>query len=92
MPARAYDNTVYVAVCNQIGNNGRGIEFGGVAFICNAQGEVVSKARTQDQDEMVIADLRGADLYADRRDPGPFFRHFRRPEMYRTWADKVEKK
>lgn len=92
MPARAYDNTVYVAVCNQIGNNGRGIEFGGVAFICNAQGEVVSKARTQDQDEMVIADLRGADLYADRRDPGPFFRHFRRPEMYRTWADKVGNK
>ena len=89
MPARAYDNTVYLAVCNQIGDNGRGIGFGGVAFICNARGEVVSEAQTQDQDEMVIADLRGADLYTDRRTPGPFFRHFRRPEMYRLWAEEI---
>jgi predicted amidohydrolase len=86
MPARAYDNTVYMAVCNLVGDNGSGRIFAGVSFICDARGEIVAAAQSGTGEEMVVADLRAADLYAARRVPETFFRHFRRPEMYARWA------
>ena len=88
MPARAYDNAVYVAVCNQVGDNGAGRVFTGVSFICNAKGEVVAEAEHGDREEMVIADLKAADLVETRRVPETFFRHFRRPGLYSRWRGK----
>ena len=85
MPARAYDNAVYMAVCNQVGDNGAGRVFAGVAFICNARGEVVAATEHGDGEEMIVADIRAADLYEARRVPETFFRHFRRPALYARW-------
>ena len=85
MPARAYDNTVYVAVCNHVGDNGAERMFAGVSFICDARGEVVAVAQSGDREEMVVADLKAADLNEARRVPEMFFRYFRRPEMYLRW-------
>jgi predicted amidohydrolase len=85
MPARAYDNAVYVAVCNQVGDNGAGRVFTGVSFICDARGEVVAAAEHGDREEMVIADLQAADLVDTRRVPETFFRCFRRPALYSRW-------
>lgn len=82
MPARAYDNAVYMAVCNQVGDNGAGRVFAGVAFICDARGEVVAATERGDCEEMIVADLRAADLYEARRVPETFFRYFRRPDLY----------
>ena len=84
MPARAYDNTVYVAVCNQVGNNGAGFDFPGVSFICDPRGVVIAAARG-DGEEMVVADLQMAELQEARSVTDTFFRHFRRPEMYDRW-------
>jgi len=86
MPARAYDNSVYVAVCNPVGDTGAGICFAGVSFICNARGEVVAEAASSTEEEMVVADLKGVELAAARSVPETFFRHFRRPEMYAKWT------
>jgi predicted amidohydrolase len=86
MPARAYDNGVFVGVCNQVGDNGAGREFTGVTFICDPRGRVVAQAESGDRDEMVVADLKAADLLEARSEPETFFRHFRRPEVYRGWG------
>jgi predicted amidohydrolase len=86
MPARAYDNTVYMAVCNHVGDNGAGRIFTGVSFICDARGKIIAEAQSGDEEEMVIADLRVADLYEARRIQETFFRHFRRAETYARWT------
>jgi predicted amidohydrolase len=85
MPARAYDNTVYVAVCNQVGDNGEVRAFTGVTFICDARGKVIAETEHGDQEEMIIADLKSADLQEARRNPETFFRYFRRPALYNQW-------
>ena len=86
VPARAYDNGVFVAICNQTGaDNGAGHGFAGVTFVCDPRGRVIARSETGDRDEMVIADLKAADLEESRREPETFFRHFRRPETYRAW-------
>ena len=86
MPARAYDNTVFVGVCNQVGDNGAGRIFAGVSFICDPLGRVVAEASSGTEEEMVIADLQAETLAAARRVPETFFRHFRRPEIYERWV------
>ena len=81
MPARAYDNTVYVAVCNQVGDNGTGKIFSGVSFICDPGGRVIAESSTTSE-EMVVADLKADVLAKARAVSDGFFRHFRRPEIY----------
>ena len=87
MPARAYDNAVYVAVCNQVGDNGAGWDFAGVSFICDARGRIVAESASSTDDEIVVADLKAEDLIEARSVPETFFRHFRRPEIYQRWID-----
>ena len=87
IPARAYDNTVYVAICNQVGDNGAGRDFQGVTFVCNPLGEIVAEAVSSNEEEMVIADLSGDELLEHRRETTMFFRHFRRPELYDRWQE-----
>jgi predicted amidohydrolase len=86
MPARAYDNTVYAAVCNQVGDNGAGRCFAGVTFVCDPLGRVIAEASHGDQEEMVVADLKASSLQEARQVPVAFYRHFRRPELYERWA------
>ena len=43
IPARAYDNTVYAAVCNQFGDNGRGVSFGGGAAVYDVRGRKMAE-------------------------------------------------
>lgn len=81
IPARALDNTVYVAVCNQVGDNGAGKIFSGGSFICNPRGEVIAESSTTSE-EIVVADLKEGDLAKARAFADGFFRHFRRPEIY----------
>ncbi len=82
VPARAYDNAVFVAICNQVGDNGAGRHFAGVTFVCNPLGEVVAEAQSNREEELVIADLKSSELAKARSEAELFFRHFRRPELY----------
>lgn len=85
VPARACDNGVFVAICNQVGDNCMGNTFAGVTFVCNPEGAVIAQAKSGTEEEMVIADLHTADFTVPRTGTDRFYRHFRRPEIYEKW-------
>jgi predicted amidohydrolase len=85
VPARAYDNSVYTAICNQVGDNGAGQVFQGVSFVCDPRGEVIAACQSFKREEIVLADLTAAGLNTARSVPEAFFRHFRRPHLYDKW-------
>jgi N-carbamoylputrescine amidase len=80
MPARAYDNRLYVVVVNQVGHNGVA-EFPGVAFALDPDGNTIAESRADVEDLMVV-DLSASALERRRRSAEGFFAHFRRPEAY----------
>lgn len=43
IPARAYDNTVFVAACNMYGDNGYGVEFGGGVSVADVRGNILAE-------------------------------------------------
>ncbi|ATW27370.1 nitrilase family protein [Candidatus Formimonas warabiya] len=94
LPARAYDNGVFLAACNLIGKAGEEKEFCGGALVLDPRGNIVAEAFPGKED-LLIADL----------DPGlvnqmrtrerkvmrdSFFLQFRRPELYRQLAEDQE--
>jgi len=87
LPARAYDNSVFVASCNAVGDNGRGVAFGGGAMILDPLGHVLAE-RHDESEGMIVADLSAESL--DRIRNGDGYRsmrnvHYiekRRPELY----------
>ncbi len=61
IPARAYDNGVFVVVCNQAGENGEGLSFPGIAFVTDPSGYL--KARdVSGREGLLVADLSRKDL------------------------------
>jgi predicted amidohydrolase len=87
IPARAYDNTVFTVICNQVGDNRAGGIFTGVTFVCDPAGKVMAQSEDGDNEEIVIAQLNASALEDARRIPETFFRHFQRPEIYETWRN-----
>ncbi len=83
LPARAWDNDVYIAACNAIGNNGRGSKFGGGSIILNRKGITVFE-NFNEIESMDIVELDGFDhddgLPSNMRNIKFFQR--RRPELY----------
>lgn len=83
--ARAYDNTVYAAVCNQFGDNGRGVSFGGGAAVYDVRGRKMAEdfsgecMLTVDLDPEPLERIR-AEGYESMRDV--CFLDKRRPEIY----------
>ena len=81
LPARAYDNTVFVVACNLAGDNGGGLDFSGVALIIGPKGEVLAQA-AGNKDQLVMADLKAEDLKTIKEGRMGFFLPIRRPEVY----------
>ncbi len=81
LTARAFDNSVFVVACNQIGDNCNGLHFPGNAMAIGPSGELITKD-TSPQASMLIADLNAADLDAVRTHPMRHFFPHRRPELY----------
>jgi len=88
LPARAYDNSVFVVACNQVGNGEAGIRFSGVILILDPRGEVVAESHGDDED-MLVADLRAEDLAKTRGTRMGFFLAHRRPGLYGGLADRT---
>lgn len=44
LPARAYDNTVFVGACNAFGDNGFGTDLGGGAAVYDVRGFLLDSA------------------------------------------------
>jgi predicted amidohydrolase len=81
LPARAYDNSLFVVACNQVGDNGAGLALPGVALALGPKGEVL-KSATSTRDRIVLVDLPAAVLTRTRSSRMAYFLPNRRPEVY----------
>jgi N-carbamoylputrescine amidase len=57
LPARAFDNGLYVVACNQTGNNQSGLNFPGLSVILDPAGRVIKK-NIGGKEDMIVADLK----------------------------------
>jgi N-carbamoylputrescine amidase len=81
LPARAFDNGIFVVACNQAGDNGAGLAFPGVGACWGPDGGLLASALSGGEDLLVV-DLKGADLARVREHPMRYFLPHRRPEVY----------
>ena len=83
LPARAYDNSVFIVACNQVGDNKNGLGFPGIAMAIGPSGNVIDKELTNDE-SMIIIDLRADDLYRVRNHQMRYFLPNQRPDLYKN--------
>ena len=81
LPARAFDNSVFVVACNQWGDNRRGLTFPGNAVGIDPSGNIVQK-KVSDDEGMLVVDLTEEALTHVRSHPMRHFFPNRRPELY----------
>ncbi len=81
LPARAYDNALFIIAANLCGENGHGLCFPGVGLALNPAGRVMASC-TGSTEQMMVVDLKAADLNAIRTHPMGYFLPHRRPELY----------
>lgn len=81
LPARAYDNSIFIVACNQVGRYNSGLSFPGVALILDPKGRIIIEG-CGEEERMIIADLRSDDLEQIRNSETGFFLKRRRPEIY----------
>lgn len=82
MTARAYDNSLFIIACNQIGHNGKGLTFPGVAVAIDPTGEV-SNTYLSKAEGLIVIDLKAEKLKSVRKHRMKFFLPNRRPEIYK---------
>ena len=82
LTARAYDNGLFVAACNQSGDNGVGLAFQGVALVIGPDGKIMDSLLGPDQ--MLVVDLPAAGLANVRDHRMRYFLPNRRPDIYGT--------
>jgi N-carbamoylputrescine amidase len=81
LPARAFDNSLYVVACNQTGDNQAGLNFPGLTVILNPSGRIVKK-NTGGKEHMIVADLKAEELEKVRGHHMRYFLPNRRPDLY----------
>ncbi len=86
LPARAFDNGVFLVACNQVGDNCKGLSFPGNAVVIGPSGEIIAK-HVDGGEGILVADLRAADLESVRSHRMRYFLPHRRPEVYRAVID-----
>ena len=82
LPARAYDNGLYVIACNQCGKNGKGLVFPGVGLVLDPSGELTA-SYADTGDHLLIADLTADAIKKVRSHKMRYFLPNRRPEVYK---------
>lgn len=82
LTARAYDNSLFIVACNQTGYNGKGLSFPGNSVIIGPGGDIIHR-RLNGREEMMIVDLKAADIRHVRRNRMHYFLPNRRPELYK---------
>jgi N-carbamoylputrescine amidase len=91
IPARAFDNGVFIVASNQVGENGSGLSFPGVILILNPVGRIRYQYTGRDE-KMVIAELGEKDLTDIREHRMKYFIGNRRPELYKAIIQKYSDK
>ncbi|MEG6614997.1 nitrilase family protein [Peptococcaceae bacterium 1198_IL3148] len=87
LTARAYDNTVYVATCNLVGDNGYGHQFSGGAMVIDPKGNVIAED-FNNQESMLVVNLDAEAINKIRYQKATtmkniFYLQVRRPELYK---------
>lgn len=82
LPARAFDNGVFIVACNQTGDNENGLVFPGNAVVFSPSAEVI-ETRLSGDPGILVADLTVDQLHHVRRHRMRYFLPNRRPELYR---------
>jgi len=78
LPARAFDNGVFVAAVNQTGDNGTGLNFPGLAMVLGPDGRLVSKKM---DGGIHIIEMDMADIERVRSHKMRYFLPNRRPDL-----------
>ncbi|NOY68011.1 MAG: nitrilase [Deltaproteobacteria bacterium] len=81
LTARAYDNSIFIAAVNQVGDNGHGLTFPGVATVIDPSGNIYEKY-TGYNETMLVADLKKSAMDHVRGHRMRYFLPNRRPEIY----------
>jgi N-carbamoylputrescine amidase len=81
LPARAYDNGLFVVACNQTGDNQNGLVFPGNAVVFSPSGEIIGTLLSG-KSGMLIADLKAEQIHHVRGHRMRYFLPNRRPELY----------
>lgn len=81
LTARAFDNAVFIAACNQVGNGPAGLDFPGVSVILGPDGRVLD-AYVGGREHLLVATLDLGALDAIRKHRMKFFLPHRRPDLY----------
>ncbi|MGE0084078.1 MAG: nitrilase-related carbon-nitrogen hydrolase [Desulfococcaceae bacterium] len=81
LPARAYDNSLFVMACNQTGDSQKKLKYPGIAMAIDPSGRVIGK-KLSDRDDLLIADLKAEDMDRVRSHKMRFFLPNRRPGLY----------
>jgi N-carbamoylputrescine amidase len=81
LPARAFDNSLYVVACNQTGDNQAGLNFPGLSVILNPSGRIVKK-NTGGKEHMIVTDLKAEELEKVRGHRMRYFLPNRRTDLY----------
>ena len=81
LPARAYDNGLFIVAGNLTGDNCNGLDFPGNALIIDPSGNILAK-KLDDSEGLVVADLDAAALEHVRGHRMRYFLPNRRPDVY----------
>ena len=81
LPARAYDNGLFVVACNQIGENKKGLNFPGIAVVIDPSGNVIAKD-ISGKENMMVVDLKADALTKVRNHKMRFFLPNRRSDIF----------
>ncbi len=85
LPARAYDNSVFLVACNLLGETESGLAFSGSALILGPKGEILAESQGGGE-EIVLAELKSDTFRSVRENSRGYFLARRRPEIYRKSA------
>jgi N-carbamoylputrescine amidase len=87
LPARAFDNSLYVVACNVVGENGEGLAFPGVALAIGPDGRLLAK-RLGKREGLLVLDLKQSALTGVRAHRMQHFLPHRRKDLFRIpgWA------
>ncbi len=81
LPARAFDNGLFVVACNQCGTNGAGLTFPGLAVVIGPSGQILAQD-VSGQEGLLVADLKRAELEAVRQHRMRYFLPHRRTDLF----------
>lgn len=81
LPARAFDNGVFIVACNQVGSNSDDFLFPGVALVLGPDGQILAKY-TGGEERILFADLKADYLQDVRHHRMKYFIPQRRPGLY----------